>query len=380
MKHIVIASDSFKGSLTSAEAGEAIAEAFRMLYPDCRLTVLPVADGGEGSLDAIAGMKGCRTHTVATLDPLLRDIDARWLSLDVGGVQTAVIELAQASGLTLLGRDELNPEETSTYGTGVIVRSALAHGCREVIITLGGSATNDGGSGLLSAIGVDFLTDSGQIAIPRGKDLAAITRIDASHIMPQARQAHFTLACDVTNPLYGPQGAALVFARQKGADAQMAGRLDDGLRHFASVLHARCGRDVASMPGSGAAGGVAAGMMAMTDASICPGAEMILDIAGFDRAADDASLIVTGEGCYDAQTAGGKLPSVVARRAAARGIPVAIVCGCRKDDGTPAGTPPCEVIVTCPPDMPLDVAMRREQARANIIAAVTSAMRPGWRQ
>ena len=172
----------------------------------------------------------------------------------------------------------------------------------------------------------------------------------------------------------------MVFARQKGADAQMAGRLDDGLRHFASVLHARCGRDVASMPGSGAAGGVAAGMMAMTDASICPGAEMILDIAGFDRAADDASLIVTGEGCYDAQTAGGKLPSVVARRAAARGIPVAIVCGCCKDDGTPAGTPPCEVIVTCPPDMPLDVAMRREQARANIIAAVTSAMRPGWRQ
>lgn len=206
MSRIVIACDSFKGSLSSSEAAEAIAEGIRAMYPDCAITAIPVADGGEGTLDAVQKAVNGKRMTTQTFDPLMRRTEAPWLMIERNGTKTAVIELASASGLTLLGQDELNPMTTTTYGTGVIVREAISHGCKDIVLTLGGSATNDAGAGLLAAIGMNFWHDDELVGIPCGKDLEEITRITYNNIYRETKQAHFTLACDVDTPFCGKQG------------------------------------------------------------------------------------------------------------------------------------------------------------------------------
>ena len=371
MSRIVIACDSFKGSLTSGEAAEAIAEGIRAACPDCGITAIPVADGGEGTLDAVQKAVNGKWMTTQTFDPLMRRTEAPWLMIERDGTKTAVIELASSSGLTLLGQDELNPMMTTTYGTGVIVREAISHGCKDIVLTLGGSATNDAGAGLLAAIGINFWHDDEIVSIPCGKDLEGITRITYTNIYRGTKQAHFTLACDVDTPFCGKQGAAWIFARQKGATDEMIDVLDKGLEHFAAIAKEYTGKDIAQIPGSGAAGGTAGGLLAFTDARIISGAEMVLDLAGFDEAINGASLVITGEGRIDAQTMKGKLPSIVAARAAAHGIPVIAVCGkCGKD--IDAEMLPFKVLETCPKDMDTAFAMQKRQAKTNIITAVAT--------
>ncbi len=370
---VVIACDSFKGSLTSIEAAEAIAEGIKAAAPDCAITTIPVADGGEGTLDALQSAVDAKKMTTKTLDPLMREIKAPWLMLERDGAKTAVIELAAASGLTLLKQDELNPMATSTYGTGIMVREAIALGCKDIVLTLGGSATNDGGAGMLAALGIEFWCGDTRVSIPRGKDIGEITRFSYTNIYKETEQTRITLACDVNTPFCGKHGAAWMFARQKGATDEMINALDKGLTHFAAVIRAQTGKDITKEPGSGAAGGAAGGMLAFTNAHIVSGSDLVLDLANFGTALNNASLVITGEGHIDTQTMKGKLPYVVASRAAALGILVLAVCGKCDLDITNERLP-FKVLETCPKGMALTIAMQKQQAKDNISKAVTAYM------
>ena len=273
MPKIVVAIDSLKGCLTSLEAGEAAAEGVKRACPCCEVSVLPVADGGEGMLEALAGAGG-----------------GRLVHLTAHG--TAVVEMARISGLPLVPAGRRNPMQTTTLGTGEVLRDALRRGCRRVLLGLGGSATNDAGLGMLQALGYRFLDaagrEVGQGGQARevgqgGQALARVERIDASDAMPELAQTRFVAACDVQNPFYGPQGAACVFAPQKGATPAMVRELDDGLRHLARIIRDCTGTDVSLLPGAGAAGGLGGGVSAFLHAELRRGIELVLESAGFAR-------------------------------------------------------------------------------------------------
>ena len=251
---IVAAFDSFKGSAGAEEVGEAVARAFRAVLPGCEVVNVPVADGGEGTVEAVARMArgGVRRVECATFDPLMRPIKAGYVILDDGN--TAAIELAAASGLPLVEPQLRNPLKTTTFGTGVLIKDAVDRGCRRFIIGLGGSATNDGGMGLLAALGYRFVDCNGCELAPIGESLPQVAAIDAGEIDPRLAQCRFTAACDVDNPLTGNMGAAYVFAPQKGADEQMVEYLDHGLAVYAHVIKQYCGKEITSSPGAGAAG------------------------------------------------------------------------------------------------------------------------------
>lgn len=367
MKKVIIASDSFKGSLSSTEVAEAVSLAIKDMYPDCDICKIPVADGGEGSLDSIHEAINARECKVKAFDPLMRPVEGRYLLTED---HTAIVELASVSGITLLRPEELNPCHTTTYGTGTTIAHAIRNGCRNIILTLGGSATNDAGTGILSALGVRFKDSQGNTLRPEGNELANIQDIDTSGILPGTMQTHFILACDVSNPLYGPDGAAYVFARQKGADDRMIEQLDKGLRHFSEIIRQRFDRDISQIPGAGAAGGTAGGLMAMTDAEIISGAEMILKITHFEEKIKGADLVITGEGHIDSQTQNGKLPTVVARKAVAAGIPVLAICGrCSLTDEEMTSLP-YRIAEVTPKDMPLATAMQRSTAIDNIVNTI----------
>lgn len=367
MKKVIIASDSFKGSLSSTEVAEAVSLAIKDMYPDCDICKIPVADGGEGSLDSIHEAINARECKVMAFDPLMRPVEGRYLLTED---HTAIVELASVSGITLLRPEELNPCHTTTYGTGTTIAHAIRNGCRNIILTLGGSATNDAGTGILSALGIRFKDSQGNTLRPEGSELVNIQDIDTSGILPGTMQTHFTLACDVSNPLYGPDGAAYVFARQKGADDRMIEQLDKGLRHFSEIIRQRFDRDISQIPGAGAAGGTAGGLMAMTDAEIISGAEMILKITHFEEKIKGADLVITGEGHIDSQTQNGKLPTVVARKAVAAGIPVLAICGrCSLTDEEMTSLP-YRIAEVTPKDMPLATAMQRSTAIDNIVNTI----------
>lgn len=360
---IVIACDSFKGSLTSAEVGEACAQGIRRELPEAEIDVVAVGDGGEGTVDAlVAGLDG-HFATCQVSDPLGRPVTARYgIS---GDGHTAIIEMAQASGLTLIRPEERNPLLTSTYGTGQMIADALKRGCSTVLAGIGGSATNDGGTGMLSALGVKFYDDNGHELDPCGAKLEDIARIDASGLMPEARQARFVVACDVDNPLYGDRGAAYVFAPQKGADSAMVRRLDNGLRVYAEAVKRAVGADVAQMPGAGAAGGLGAAFAAFLGAELKPGIDMMLSAIGFDHKIKDADLVITGEGRIDSQTLMGKTPAGVLAAAKRQGVKaVAIGGGVTEADALlNAGFLAVLPIVAGP--VSLDEAMKADTARAN---------------
>lgn len=325
MKKIIIASDSFKGSVSSAEVADCAEQAIHKIYPDCQVVKIPVADGGEGTIEAlVAAMKGtivsCPVH-----DPLMRPIDADYgIS---GDGQTAIIEMAVASGLTLVPVSLRNPMRTTTYGTGELIKDALGRGCRNFLIGIGGSATNDAGSGMLQALGFRFLDAGGCELGVGGEILSQIRTIDDTHVLPQLREATFTVACDVDNPFYGANGAACVYARQKGADEAMIRTLDDGLRHFAEVIRASGWGEIDELPGSGAAGGLGGGCVAFLGATLAPGIRMVLDVLRFDERIQEADLIITGEGKLDRQTCMGKTPFGVLQAARRQGIPVIAIGG-----------------------------------------------------
>ena len=325
MKKIVIASDSFKGSLSSAEVAACGERAVHRLFPDCKVVQLPVADGGEGTVETLTAALGGQSVTAIVHDPLGRLITARygWIAQE----QTALIEMAAASGLPLLPLEERNPWLTSTYGTGELIRNALERGCHKFLIAIGGSATNDGGMGLLQALGFRFLDAEGKELPGCGGSLQQIQQIDSSGVLVDLAQCQFTVACDVTNPFYGPTGAAYVFAPQKGADAEMVEALDQGLRHFAQLIHTTQGIAIDQLAGAGAAGGLGGGLVAFLNARLTPGIEMVLDALRFDTQITGADLIITGEGKLDAQTCMGKTPLGILRRAQQQGIPVVALVG-----------------------------------------------------
>lgn len=325
MKKIVIASDSFKGSLSSAEVAACGERAVHRLFPDCEVVQLPVADGGEGTVETLTAALGGQSVATVVHDPLGRIITAQygWIAQ----TQTAIIEMAAASGLPLLQPAERNPWLTSTYGTGELIRDALKRGCRKFLIAIGGSATNDGGMGLLQALGFRFLDAEGQELPGRGGSLQKIQQIDCTGAIATLKSCQFTVACDVTNPFYGTEGAAYVFAPQKGADAAMVEALDQGLHHFAQLIHTTQGITIDHLPGAGAAGGLGGGLVAFLQARLTPGIEMVLDALQFDRQIAGADLIITGEGKLDAQTCMGKTALGVLRRAQRQNIPVVALGG-----------------------------------------------------
>ncbi|MCI8651596.1 MAG: glycerate kinase [Oscillospiraceae bacterium] len=323
---IVIAADSFKGSLSSPQVVHRIARGLSAVLPEAQLVCLPIADGGEGTVEAFATAAGGTLHTVPVLDPLGREISAQYCILPDG---SAVIEMAQASGLPLLKPHELDPLAASTYGTGQLIRHALDQGCRRFIVGVGGSATTDGGSGMAQALGVRMLDKEGRPLPPGGGALSRLERIDCQHMDPRLRESTFLVASDVDNVLCGPTGAAAVYGPQKGAKQQDIPLLDAALAHYGALLKEQLGADVSDRPGAGAAGGLGAGLMAFCQASLHSGIETVLDLFHFDTHVADADLVITGEGRIDFQSARGKVPYGVTRRTKSiRDIPVVAIVGC----------------------------------------------------
>ena len=361
MKKIIVASDSFKGSLSSAEVAAAVAEGVRDVYPECKVVCLEAGDGGEGTsgalMKALGGSAvGCKAH-----DPLMRPILADY-GISADG-RTTVIDMAAASGLTLLRSEERNPLLTTTFGTGEMIADALRSGCRRVIVGLGGSATNDGGTGMLTALGIRFLNARGEVLPGTGESLEKIVCADCSGALTGLAAAEFIAACDVESPLCGPRGAAYVYAPQKGADAAATEALDRGLRNFGEIAETVYGHGILEADGAGAAGGAGAGMMAYLHARMVPGAELLLDALDFDKLIADADLVITGEGRMDEQTLMGKLPLRVLRRATAHGIPVIALAG----SVSVADNPGFAAIAAVSPDgYPLEIAMKPEVAFRNL--------------
>lgn len=365
---VVVASDSFKGCLRSDQAADAVEAGIHKVFPECNVVKLTVGDGGEGTMEALLSAMGGQRVSLAVLDPLGRTISAEYAILTDG---SAVIEISKASGLTLLAQQEQNPLKTSTYGTGQMIADALRRGCRRFYVCIGGSATNDAGTGMLEALGYRFF-DSSRIELNGcGENLRKIAHIDSSMAMPELKESEFIVACDVDSPLYGPNGAAYVFAPQKGADAAMVEDLDRGLRHFADIMQECTGLDVADMPGAGAAGGLGAAFKDFLNAKLKRGADMVLDAVGFDEHIRNADLVITGEGKIDSQTMAGKLPAAVAERASAQNIPVVAICGSSDIDTLPGFH---EIYPVTPEGMPLHEAMITETARENIIRTVENIM------
>lgn len=319
------APDSFKESLTAAEAARALAEGIRRGDSDAEIRCLPMADGGEGTARALADATGGTMLTAGAHDPLGRPVQAGLALLGDG--RTAVVETAAASGLALLRPSERDPKATTSYGTGELIRAALDAGAETIIVGLGGSATNDAGAGLLQALGVRLLDKNGNDLAHGGAALANLTTIDISTMDPALKNVAITAACDVTNPLTGPTGASAVFGPQKGASKDDVATLDAALAHFAQVIDSQLGVAVNDVPGAGAAGGIGAALKGFLNAEFRPGIAIVIEQSGLDAAAQWADVVFTGEGSIDFQTKFGKTPAGVAETAKRHGKPVIAVAG-----------------------------------------------------
>ena len=322
MKKCVVVSDSFKGTVSSREICEIAQRVIPRHFPACEVVCIPVADGGEGTVDCFIQAMGAQRVEVTVTNALGEKSAAAYARLG----ELAIIEMAAAAGLPQVGALRC-PGTATTYGVGELIAHAAHSGCRKILLGLGGSATNDGGCGCAAALGVRFYDADGQSFVPVGDTLGRIARIDTAKADELLRSVEITVMCDVTNPLYGPTGAAYVFAPQKGADAEKVKSLDAGLRHFGDVIRSQLGIDVSRMPGAGAAGGMGAGCVALLGGMIQSGIDAVLDVTGFDRQLEGADLVITGEGRIDSQSADGKVISGVARRTRAKGIPLIAIAG-----------------------------------------------------
>jgi len=322
---VVVAPNAFKGSLTASEAAAAIARGVRDVFPEAEVLEVPVADGGDGTVDALVSAHRGTYLTAHVEGPLGDPVTARYGLIESG--RTGVVELATASGLTLIPTERRDPRHASTFGFGQLLVAARDAGASEVIAGIGGSATNDGGAGMAQALGYRLL-DAGGRDLPRGGSaLARLERIDPAGLDPRWHSVKVMVACDVTNPLTGPQGASAVYGPQKGADEAAVQELDAALANFAAVIERDLGKRVAEVPGAGAAGGAGAGLLAFLDAALLPGAPLIVTASGLDQKLPGADLVITGEGRVDSQTAYGKAPGEVAKRAQAARIPVLLMAG-----------------------------------------------------
>ena len=367
MKKIVVASDSFKGCLSSMQVADAVERAALQTCPSCEVVKVDVADGGEGTIDALRRTLGGEKIEIEVADPLGRPVQASYAILNDG--ITAVVEMAAASGLPLLAPEERNPLKTSTYGTGQLIADALDRGCRRFLVGIGGSATNDAGMGMLEALGYRFLDPQGNLLHSCGESLEKVVSIDESSVNLALKESEFIVACDVKSPLYGPKGAACVFASQKGADSDMVERLDNGLKHFSEIvlLHQNPIQNPLNVPGVGAAGGLGFGFIAFLNARLERGIDMVLDAIKFDELIKGADLIITGEGKIDSQTLAGKTPYGVLQRAKRQEIPVIAIGGnvqLTQEEAKAVGF--TSVLQVTPPGMPLNDAMNPETAAENI--------------
>ena len=322
---IVIAPDSYKESLSALEVAQAVEAGFRQVFPDADYVLVPVADGGEGTVDAMVAATGGRKETVTVSGPLGEPVEA-FYGL-TGDGDTAVIEMAAASGLALVPPDRRNPLLTSSRGTGELIRAALDAGARRVLLGIGGSATNDGGAGMVQALGVRLLDLEGRELDGSGGDLARLERIDVSALDPRLAECRIEVACDVDNPLTGARGASAVFGPQKGATPEMVQVLDANLARLARIVGRDLGVAVDTVPGAGAAGGMGAAMLAFFGATLKPGIEIVTAAVDLDDHVRDADLVITGEGRIDFQTVHGKTPIGVARVAKRHGKPVIGIAG-----------------------------------------------------
>ena len=322
MKKCVVVSDSFKGTVSSREICEIAQRVIPRHFPACEVVCIPVADGGEGTVDCFIQAMGAQRVEVTVTNALGEKSAAAYARIG----ELAIIEMAAAAGLPQVGALRC-PGTATTYGVGELIAHAVDSGCRKILLGLGGSATNDGGCGCAAALGVRFYDAAGQSFVPVGDTLGRIARIDTAKADELLRSVEITVMCDVTNPLYGPTGAAYVFAPQKGADAEKVKSLDAGLRHFGDVIRSQYGLDVSAMPGAGAAGGMGAGCVALLGGTIQSGIDAVLNVTGFDRQLEGADLVITGEGRIDSQSADGKVVSGVARRTRAKGVPLIAIAG-----------------------------------------------------
>lgn len=322
MEKIVVVSDSFKGTLSSLEICRLARQAVSAVFPACQVDTVPVADGGEGTVDCFVEAIGAEQVSVPVTGPFGEPLEAAYARKG----SLAVLEMAAAAGLPLVG-DRGDPERTTTYGVGQLVRHAVDHGCREILLGIGGSATNDGGCGCAAALGAVFFDETGVPFLPVGGTLDQIARIDLSGASALLAGVRVTVMCDVENPLYGPTGAAHIFGPQKGADGAMVERLDRQLRALDRCIRRELGMNLSALPGGGAAGGMGAGCVAFLGAELRSGIEAVLDAVDFESRLAGADLVLTGEGRIDSQSVHGKVISGVARRTAPRGIPLVALVG-----------------------------------------------------
>lgn len=379
MRRIIIASDSFKGSLSSMEVAHAAAQGIRSVFPDCETLCIETADGGEGTAKALTSALEGETVSAKVSDPLGRPVTAEYGLFYDRGTMTAIMEMSQACGLTLLAPDERNPLHTSTYGMGELIIDAIGRGCGRFMVGIGGSATNDGGTGMLEALGCRFMGKDGRaITSLCGKKLTDIACIDCTGMVPELKECSFVVACDVDTPFCGPEGAAAVFGPQKGATPEAVALLEEGMQNLNGIIKRDFGTDLSETEGTGAAGGLGGAFKVFLDAGLQKGIDMVLDAADFDSIISGADLIITGEGRLDGQTSKGKVVSGIAERACRQGVPVIAIAGIVdmdqetiKDSGLAAAFPICGRPEN---ESDLEYAMRPEVASRNISDTVAKAL------
>ena len=389
-KKIVVAMDSFKGSLTSLEAGNAVRDGILERYPDVDVQIFPVADGGEGTVEALTfGKKHVQTRTISVTGPIGTEVSARYTIYGQAGEKTAVLEMAQAAGLPLVPEERRNPIHTTTYGVGEMIRDAITCGCRKFILGIGGSATNDAGIGMLQALGFHFMDEAGSEVGYGAEGLAHVRTITTEDVLPELASCTFQIACDVTNPLVGAQGCSAVFAPQKGADVKMVQAMDAAMNRYADVVEdwyrkkqlVMANQQAESFeqenhdknrmtPGAGAAGGLGYACLMFLHAALKPGIDIVLEEIQIAQAIKNADAVITGEGRFDAQTLMGKTPIGVARIAKAYEVPVYAFAGCFGadvqvciDSGVFAG---CYAASTAGTEEEKRLAMEKRHAYANL--------------
>ncbi len=320
----LFASDSFKGSLSSEKIIELLKESAENVFPGCETRGVPIADGGEGTVDAVIAVTKGEKRVIEVHGPLMENVES---SYGIFHGDCAIIEMAAASGLPMVSPEKRNPLNTTTYGTGELIRDALDQGYQKISIAIGGSATNDGGMGAMRALGIRFLDAEGKELEGRGSDLAKVVDIDSTNLHSAVAEAEFTVMCDVNNPLTGPKGATYTFGKQKGGTPEILDELEMGMKNYAMVIQKKFGINVDSIAGAGAAGGLGAALCVFLNAEMKSGIETVLDLIDFDGLLEETDLVVTGEGQIDWQSAFGKVPSGIGQRCQAKGIPAVAVVG-----------------------------------------------------
>ena len=371
MKKVVLIPDSFKGTLSSEMICDIMSERVKKHFPDCQVVSIPVADGGEGSVDCFLTAVGGEKIIETVKSPYFEDMQSFYGAINDG--ETAVIEMASCAGLPLVEYRK-DPRKTTTYGVGQLILAAAKRGCKRIIVGLGGSSTNDGGCGAAAAVGVKFFDKYGNEFIPVGGTLKNIVKIDLSQRSKYIDDIEIVTMCDIDNPMYGTNGAAYIFAPQKGADKDMVVELDKGLRNLCKVIKNDIGTDLKDVPGGGAAGAMGAGMIAFFDSNLQMGIETVLDTISFDEVINGADMIFTGEGKIDTQSLRGKVVIGVARRAKRKNVPVTVVAG-GADDGIDEAYDMGVTSIFTINRLPQDFAVSRTKSKENMEETLDNILR-----